>query len=562
MADASHSTPRLSRRGFLTTGLGFGAGLLAGNSLPTLAAEPAPSAAPIPGHNTSLGLTAGVNDWKNFKPGAPLLEPEVRRSVDGVLDTTLRCQYAYRDVGGYRLYMRTYDGMTPGPTFRVKPGDTLKIKLINDLPPNRDLTPVNMATPHQFNSTNLHTHGLHVSPGGIADNVMRVMEPGKTYDVEVAIPKDHVPGTNWYHPHAHGSADIQMASGMAAALIIEGDFADVPEITAAKDRVMILSEAVFDSFGTIEDFATVFPETALRFFTLNGQREPTITMRPGEVQRWRFIHAGYQDDIFLELKDHDFHSIARDGIPLARMNLAPPPTSQQAIDNPRAMIMAPGQRIDVLVKAGQPGTYLLQGLPYDQGYATPTGPIARLVVEGDPLPMELPKKLPACPNKTIEDKEITGTRTLTFSAQIPEAEAASHWREFRFFIDGKTFDPERIDQRVPLGAVEEWTIVNKHTHDHAFHIHTNDMEVTKVNGQTLPEPIWMDTAIVPRNGSLTFRSRFEDFTGLFMLHCHMMNHEELGMMQTVEVYDPQAEKSADTGVMLPLRTGSGIRCGS
>ena len=87
-----------------------------------------------------------------------------------------------------------------------------------------------------------------------------------------------------------------------------------------------------------------------------------------------------------------------------------------------------------------------------------------------------------------------------------------------------------------LGAVEEWTIINEHKDDHVFHIHINDMQVTKVNGAPLPEPIWVDTMIVPRNGSITFRSRFLDFTGKYMLHCHMMNHEELGMMQVVEVY--------------------------
>jgi Putative multicopper oxidases len=94
----------------------------------------------------------------------------------------------------------------------------------------------------------------------------------------------------------------------------------------------------------------------------------------------------------------------------------------------------------------------------------------------------------------------------------------------------------RVDQRVRLGAVEEWTIVNLHVDDHIFHIHTNPFELIKVNGQPLAETVWLDTVVLPRNGSLTFRSRFLDFTGRFMIHCHMMNHEDLGMMQVVEVY--------------------------
>jgi FtsP/CotA-like multicopper oxidase with cupredoxin domain len=108
-----------------------------------------------------------------------LVEPEVRRSVNGVLSTSLRCAHAYRDIGGKHLYLRSYEGGL-GPTLRMKPGETLKIQLINDLPPNRDLLPSNPSHPHQFNNTNFHFHGAHCSPSGIADNVMRLMEPGKS----------------------------------------------------------------------------------------------------------------------------------------------------------------------------------------------------------------------------------------------------------------------------------------------------------------------------------------------------------------------------------------------
>jgi FtsP/CotA-like multicopper oxidase with cupredoxin domain len=414
-------------------------------------------------------LDEAYDAWKDFVPGAHFIEPEVRRSANGELRTTLRLQYAYKDIGAYRLFIRTYEGTIPGPTLRLKPGDVLRIQLINDLPPNRDPTPVIHSLPHQFNTTNFHSHGLHVSPSGISDNVMRIMEPGKSYEIEIAIPADHVCGTNWYHPHAHGSAGVQIASGVAGALIIEGDFAGVPEIAAAQEPLLVLTESVFDSFGTIENFETVFPETAARFLAVNGVRVPTITMRPGEVQRWRILHAGWQDDIFMELEGHTLHPIARDGNPLSRMGQSILRTPEHANDNPKAMLMAPGQRIDVLVKAGAPGSYMFRAVPYNQGYSSPTGPIAHIVVEGDPLSMKLPTKLP--PGKTIGNKEITGTRVLRVSAMHPEVEATEHWQEFRFLIDGKVFDPNRVGQRVRLGAVEEWTIINEHKDDHVFHIH-------------------------------------------------------------------------------------------
>src|SRR5499427_8263023 len=180
---------------------------------------------------------------------------------------------------------------------------------------------------------------------------------------------------------------------------------------------------------------------------------------------------------------------------------------------------------------GGPGTY----------EPSPTGPLARVVVAGEPLPMKLPTTLPKPPLETIRDSEITGRRTLVFSVigDPPENDPGAHWQEFSQLIDGKAFDPARIDQRMRLGAVEEWTIRNVHQHDdHVFHIHTNPFQVTQVNGQVQADRLWRDTVVVPRKGgSVVFRSRFLDYTGVFMLHCHMMNHEEQGMMQAVEVYD-------------------------
>jgi FtsP/CotA-like multicopper oxidase with cupredoxin domain len=526
--------PGLSRRGFLLTGAAAAA--FPATTFVAVAQDGGHSHGGQHHPEGETGPVAGPPRVP-FTEGEPLVEPEMRQAVDGILETTLRTKYAYRDVGGYRLFMRTYEGGAPGPTLRMSPGDTLKIKLINDLPPNREAAPAYMDQPHQLNATNFHFHGGHVSPSGISDNVLRSMWPGGSYDIEIALPEDHPAGTYWYHPHRHGGADIQIASGMAGVIVIEGDFDKVPEIAAARDRVMVLSEVVFDAWGMVETFDVVFSETAARFLTLNGQRAPTIDMRPGEVQRWRILCANYQDDSYLSLEGHEFVQIARDGIALGTLDQARLPLSSPDREQPGAMLIAPGQRIDVLVKAGEPGTYELRALPYNQGYESPQGLIARVVISGEPLPMNLPAAIPQAPLETIRDEEITGSRTLTFSAIRPEVDAAGHWQEFSFLIDGKVFDAERVDQRVALGAVEEWTVVNEFQDDHIFHIHVNPFQVVKVNGEPV-EPSWQDTAVLPRGGSLTFRSRFLDFTGKFVLHCHMMNHEELGMMQVVEVYPP------------------------
>src|SRR5262245_5404117 len=304
----------LSRRRLLTTGVGLGATLM----VPSLAHGTLRGLVPAASHvHHQHGGAEGMGPpTAPFVEGAPLVEPEIRRSVGGELRTTLQVRYSYQDVGGYRLYVRTYDGGIPGATLRARPGDVLRIKLINDLPPDRDAQPRDHNLPHHYNVTNLHTHGLHVSPSGIADNVLRDMEPGRSYEIEVPIPADHPAGTYWYHPHKHGSANVQLASGMAGALILEGDFAEVPEIAQARDRVLLLQHLAFDRFGTVEGFETVWPMDAARLMTINGQLAPTITMRPGEVQRWRFIHGGFHDYNPLALDGHLLHAIAMDGIPL------------------------------------------------------------------------------------------------------------------------------------------------------------------------------------------------------------------------------------------------------
>jgi FtsP/CotA-like multicopper oxidase with cupredoxin domain len=459
-----------------------------------------------------------------FDKNAMLIEPEVRRSSNGALQTSLRVGYAYKDMGGYRLFLRTYEGGIPGPTLRMRPGEVLRVRLVNALPPNADPVLLDMGLPHHFNTTNFHAHGLHVSPSGISDNIFRSMEPGQGYDIEIAIPADHPRGTYWYHPHHHGSADVQMTSGMAGALIVEGDFDGVPEIASASERLLILNEVLFDYRGSIESYDTVWPEAVPRFLSVNGQREPIIAMRPGEVQRWRIIHAGHEDNLNLALEGHRLGVVAYDGVRTGR------------IDSCDTLLMAPGQRADVLVQAGAAGSYALKAIANDQGYPSPMGPLARLRIGGEPRPMKLPRVLPPAPLREVADGEVTNTRRLTLSVVQPEYPPAANYQEFAYYVCGRRFDPDRVDQSIPLGAVEEWTIVNEHDNDHIFHIHTNPFQMLAVNGQRLAERDWRDTVVVPRNGSITFRSRFLDFTGRFVLHCHMMNHEELGMMQVVEVH--------------------------
>jgi FtsP/CotA-like multicopper oxidase with cupredoxin domain len=418
---ASHHLRGLSRRGFLwNTGL---ATSLLSPGLVGLATKQSNGAGEsgmdMQGH---AGASSRGVPRAPFQKGTPLIEPEVRRSVNGELRTTLQVRYAYKDIGGYRLFLRSYEGMIPGPTLRLRPGDVLRIRLINDLPPNPDPVPLNMALPHHFDTTNFHFHGSHVCPEGISDNIFRSMEPGQSYDIEIAVPRDHTRGTYWYHPHHHGSADVQITGCMAGALIVDGDFDDVPEVAGVAERVLLLNEVLFDYRGTIEVYDTVWPEAVPRFLAVNGQREPSIRMRPGEVQRWRIVHTGHEDNLHIALEKHALHAIAFDGI------------RRSQIDHIESLLLAPGQRADVLVQAGATGTYALRAIANDQGYPSPVGPLARIIVDGEPLPMPLPAALGGAPLTTIRDEEVTNARRLTLSVEQPEFPPAANYQEFAFVM--------------------------------------------------------------------------------------------------------------------------------
>ena len=398
----------------------------------------------------------------------PLVEPEIRRSANGVLSTSLRCRLCLSRHRRHASLSAAYEGGL-APTLRMKPGETLKIRLINDLPPNRDPLPANPSFPHQYNNTNFHFHGAHCSPSGISDNVMRSMEPGKAYDIEITLPADHTRGTYWYHPHHHGAADVQMASGMAGAIIVEGDFADVPEIAAARERVMVLAQVVFDAFGMIEDFDTLFPETATRFLTVNGQRRPIIEMRPGEVQRWRLVCSPYQDDMLLELEKH---RAERD-----RLRRHPARAACRRLEAAADRAGPARRRAGAGGRARAPTSSAR--MPYDQGHPSPVGPLARVVVAGEPLPMKLPAALPKPPLETIRDSEITGRRTLVFSATAPQSRCRRSLAGVQLPGRRQGLRSRRASTSAcKLGAVEEWTIVNTHVHDdHVFHIHINPFQV-------------------------------------------------------------------------------------
>jgi FtsP/CotA-like multicopper oxidase with cupredoxin domain len=437
--------------------------------------------------------------------------------------------------------LRSYNGRLVGPTIEVWPGDTLYISLDNQLPQEPMSAEHDPNVPHGFNTTNIHTHGLHVSPAGNSDNVAVAVGPGQKFQYEIKIPADHPAGTYWYHPHKHGSTTIQVGSGMAGALIVRGDIDRVPAIRAAREQVFVFQQipyALIDDpyepgrmVNMVERFDAFAPgrwRQSGRRTTINGVVEPTLRMRPGEVQRWRFIHAGPREPLQLKLiRENDPRSvlsqyqIAHDGITTGRL------------DEVDMTELHPGYRVDVMVKAGPTRETLL--LVDTAGLAPGEAPrvLARVSVEGWwstsmqlPRPEQLAKLAPMTP---IADDELTGTQTVVFDLDV-------RFNPPKFLINGKPFDPKAPPRRLPLEGVEEWTVSSTRFSGHPFHIHVNHFQVMTKDGKVL----WKDTLFVKANETVKLRTRYERYIGKFLMHCHILDHGDLGMMEYMEIVPPSS----------------------
>lgn len=474
-------------------------------------------------------------------------EPSTEVSRGGTLETTLNVvqrPVIFREPEGLRAELvRTYNGQVPGPTFRILPGETFKVHLVNRLPKNSDehCTDEHAGNqPHCFNTTNLHTHGLHVSPKEPSDNVFVEVPPladdpvrGK-YDFCFALPTFHKPGTHWYHAHKHGSTAIQLVNGMAGALIVDDPPGKELAQRPAKDLVFIIQEIIGKQDT---DVYTCTSQTRPEFrFLINGRYNPTINIAAGETQRWRFINAtatprGLAPLQFLQdSAPVNMQLIAVDGIYL------PFPRTESE------WLVGPGNRADFLVRFDNPGTYTVTKKEYQPGGGDPF-PAQTLVtvdVEGPAMAMELLRATPALPQylKPITDEEIKQaeqakrTNTVTFSVSASDGNCAG-----QFKVDGKGYDPDDPGIEVNLGETWVWTIKNTSGAAHPFHIHVNPFMVIDNNGTAIPfrERYWQDTVVVPKDGYVKLATRFETFDGPFVLHCHILVHEDWGMMRKVVV---------------------------
>ncbi|MGC5583435.1 multicopper oxidase family protein [Ornithinimicrobium sp. W1665] len=480
-----------------------------------------------------------------------LVEPEVLASSDGRLEVTLQARFGTHEVAGQSARTMGYNGGVPGPTLRLRPGDLLRIELDNELD----------------HVTNLHVHGLHVTPEGMGDDVFVEVGPGESHQYEYRLPEDHPPGVYWYHPHHHGTVADQLFAGLYGAIVVTEEEDDPPAVD--RERILVISDITLADDGSV--VGPSMPERMMgregELVLVDGQLEPLLRGRAGERERWRVVNVCSSRYLSLRLVGQDVTVVGRD---VGRLSA---PVALEEV------VLAPGNRMDLLVDLAQGGAELV-AVPVDRGQMMGgmmgggAGPedaervLARLEVgrgggssaggSGSGTAGGAPG--PDGPLADLREARVDRRRELTMEMSMGGMMGPGMGDEERgpgmggggrgpggggrgggpggmmdFTIDGRSFDVDRVDQEVRLGTVEEWTIGNVGPLDHPFHLHVWPMQVMDVDGRRPPDPLWLDVVNVPAEGSVTVRIRFADFGGRTVYHCHILDHEDLGMMGTILV---------------------------
>ncbi|MFL6305272.1 MAG: multicopper oxidase family protein [Candidatus Sulfotelmatobacter sp.] len=523
----------------------------------------------------------------------------------------LECKWIEKTIDGVRVKLRSYNGKVPGELIKARPGETLRIRVKNSLPPcDSKGWDGSHNVPHMFNSTNLHLHGLDVlphlfEPVGTGNPLAKMIDvmPGQSYDYQFHIPEDQPPGLAWYHPHHHGSTAVQAVSGMAGPLITYGDIDEVPEIKAARDIVLAIQDiGLFPSeddpglwiyepkqnamWNTLTGVVTMYnPKTGktddtklqggftagdykLRYYMLNGEpffkethnyapnqgthpigkQLPVqrFVIAPGEVVRFRMLNACSDNYMPIVVEQHDMHLIAIDSVNFEETKTIPARSAKQApvmlltpnkADRGQVAIPPAGRAEFLIQGISKPGVYRIVQLEQRQQFLQSDQKIiAEIEIKGEPKSMGIPKKLPVQRRyyPKIKPEEIKRVRNFVFSGIFPPVE--NPYVGIDFLINNNVYDELAVPHVVQVETAEEWHIqvLGAHhggTEGHPFHVHVNHFEVISVDGKPVDYATVADTVWVPLKSTVVIRMKFKEFTGKSVFHCHILPHEDTGMME-------------------------------
>ena len=434
----------------------------------------------------------------------PLARNESRR-VGTVEVTIVAARARVAMLPGTTTDAFTYNDSYPGPTIDVHEGDRMIVHFKNRLP----------------EATSIHWHGLHI-PAGMDGSPMNPVKPGAGFDYVFTIPIGTA-GTYWYHPHPDSRTGYQIAKGLVGALIVRPRRDPLPEMT---ERVLILTDNRFGPDGSLDFPARQSPQGIAdeingregNVLFVNGNVLPTIPIRTGEVQRWRVINASAARVYRLAVPGQAMLHVGSDGGLFEK----PVPV--------REIVVANSERVELLVRgAGAPGSRTtLQALPYDR-YVPQTKPagwgvtreLATLAYDAEAATDSLvvPASLRVVP--PIDTARATAVRVMSLSQGM---------------INGHMMNMMQPDVTTKLGRTEIWQIENLVGMDHPFHLHGFQFQLIDRNG--VPETFrsWKDVVNVRKHETVRFVVRYDDFPGMWMFHCQILDHEDHGMMGVLAVH--------------------------
>jgi FtsP/CotA-like multicopper oxidase with cupredoxin domain len=448
-------------------------------------------------------------------------------------------------------------------------------------------------------STNLHFHGLTIPAVCHQDEVLKTsIAPGAApFEYRFRIPKDEPPGLYWYHPHIHGFSMRQVQSGASGALIIEGLERSIPEVAGLPQRVLVIRDQdvlhpdatpvgvdpattpFVDHDGDSGNTGTGFGKPA-RDLSVNFVPIPypayttaTVAMKPGERQLWRVVNASAVTYLNLSMvwsrghwrREQFMGLVAVDGVPL-NANGSP----SQSFQWRDRILVPPGGRVELIINAPVAGTAAQLITRFvDTGPAgenDPNRPLIAIITQADAAApvSRMPRtteRLEATHLPWVGSLTPTRTRKLIFSEEPVDPAEPNGAMRFYLTVDGQTpamFDPAAAEPNlvVQQGDVEDWIIENRSSELHAFHIHQIHFQIVEWLGIAINEPFLRDTINVPywtpkmaNFPSIKLRMDFRDpaSVGTYPYHCHLLDHEDAGMMGMIRVRAKSAQ-SSPTGV--------------
>lgn len=423
-----------------------------------------------------------------------------------VFETTLTAKVVNLElVPGKSTPVWTYNGLLPGPLIRVARGDRLIVHLVNELP----------------EPTTIHWHGIRLpnSMDGVPGTTQPEVAPGASFDYDFIVPDT---GTFWYHPHVDSAA--QVGFGLYGPLLVD----DPDEPAGLGDElVLMLSDMMLADDGTQADptaggdFGTLFGREGDTLL-VNGKVNPVLRPLAARRERWRLINAAKSRYFQLLLEGQQFTRIGGD------QGLIETPQSSDRI------LLTPAQRADVVVDLALPSaaSRTVRWVPYDRGFGS-----TEFRAEATVFTIET-SAAPAQPSPALPTlhREIAPINLSNATMQFLDLTTSAKGEPFSLGINGLSADvaPPLM---ASIGEIQMWTVHNTIDFDHPFHVHGFFFQVISVNGLAPEVNEWRDTVNVPVDATVRLAIAFDERPGMWMFHCHILDHADAGMMGMVHLHE-------------------------